>query len=323
MFSNVLLLSAGRRALLVEYFRQAIKHLGLPAKVLAADLEPRLSSACQLADEALETPRIADPDYIERLLAICQMREVAIVVPTIDTDLLVLAQHRDRFAAVGTQVVVSDHALVARCRDKRLTAQLFGEYRIATAEEVDPHVPESYPLIARPYNGSSSKDIFVAHTIGELALQVQGAPAFVFNRYLDHSQHDEYTVDMYFDRQHRLKCLVPRLRVAVRAGEVSKAITCKAPWIAGLRERFDQLVGARGCLTMQLFVRRADQQIFGIEINPRFGGGYPLAYEAGANYPAWILSEYLRHETIDYFDNWESPLTMLRYDAHVLVRPAA
>ena len=142
----------------------------------------------------------------------------------------------------------------------------------------------------------------------------------MFFEYLSPNEHDEYTVDMYFDRDGILVCLVPRLRIATRAGEVSKSQTVKFDGMNALRKNFAQVDGARGCLTVQIVVRHSDSQIFGIEVNARFGGGYPLSCEAGANFPEWIVREYFMNERIDYFDGWEDQLTMLRYDDHVLVR---
>jgi carbamoyl-phosphate synthase large subunit len=87
-----------------------------------------------------------------------------------------------------------------------------------------------------------------------------------------------------------------------------------------LRERFGKVAGARGCITMQIFVHRQSQTVYGIEINARFGGGYPLSYEAGANFPGWLIQEHFFGVRNEFFDGWENDLTMLRYDEHVVVR---
>jgi carbamoyl-phosphate synthase large subunit len=90
-----------------------------------------------------------------------------------------------------------------------------------------------------------------------------------------------------------------------------------------LRDRLGSIEHARGCITLQLFVHRQSQEAYAIEINPRFGGGYPLSYEAGANFPRWLIQEYLLGMPVEFCDAWESDLTMLRYDDHVIVRGAA
>ena len=129
----------------------------------------------------------------------------------------------------------------------------------------------------------------------------------------------EFTVDMYYDRKGRLKCAVPRERLEVRTGEVSKGATRKNSLYGLLIENMAVLEGARGCITAQFFFNGRNDTLYGVEINPRFGGGFPLTYAAGGNYPGWLIREYLYGEEILFFDRWENNLIMLRYDAKVLV----
>lgn len=320
MPKNVLITSAGRRGVLVQLFQQALHKLFLNGKVYAGDLQPNLSSACQLADGYFSTPSIQNPKYVDRLLQFCESHAVQVMIPTIDTDLMVLAKNRHRFLDIGTTVLVSDAELVRRCRDKRVTPQLFTQYDIGSPRIVNPRLESAFPLIAKPFDGSSGNNLHIIFGRDELRPQLLGDPSLVFFEYLSPSEHDEYTVDMYFDRDGILVCLVPRLRIATRAGEVSKSQTVKFDGMNALRKSFAQVDGARGCLTVQIVVRHSDAQIFGIEVNARFGGGYPLSCEAGANFPEWIVREYFMNEQVHYFDGWEDQLTMLRYDDHVLVR---
>ena len=112
---------------------------------------------------------------------------------------------------------------------------------------------------------------------------------------------------------------MPRQRLEVRGGEVSKGIT-RRDWVYDyLLQRLRVLPGARGCLTLQVFAGPQAGEVLGIEINPRFGGGFPLSLAAGADFPAWLLREYLHGETLPFCDDWERDLMMLRYDAKVLV----
>ena len=323
MPEHLLILSAGRRCLLVQYFQEALRRSVPGAKVIAGDMSPELSSACQMADQNLRTSEIHDPEYINQLLKLCEMNQIRLVIPTIDTDLLLLAENRARFAERGIEVLVSDADLVRQCRDKRQTTSLFARHEISSPTQVDPLKETKFPLIAKPYDGSSSTNLHVVDSVKKLSESLLSDSKIVFFEYLSHEEHDEYTIDMYFDRDGFLKCFVPRLRMATRAGEVSKSRTEKLPALMSMREKFRHLPGARGCIAMQLFVCKRDNQLYGIEINPRFGGGFPLSYEAGAKYPTWIVAEYFHHEKIQYYDAWKDQLTMLRYDAHVLVPSAA
>jgi carbamoyl-phosphate synthase large subunit len=320
---SVLITSAGRRGKLVLVFRNELVQLLPGARVYAADARPELSVACQLTDSAFAVPRVDDAAYVPRLIEICTAHDIGLLVPTIDPELIVLAQYREQFASYGISVAVSDEMFVRTCRDKRQTAKWFAERELGTPLTVNPCTASTYPIFAKPYDGSCSRGARVIESRRDLTDELLNDERMMFVEYLAPSAHDEYTIDMYFDRAGELRCLVPRLRIETRGGEVSKGQTRRLPAVGALKERLRMIEGARGCITLQVFVERRSNQIYAIEINPRFGGGYPLSYEAGANFPRWLIQEYLLGERIEFFDGWESDLTMLRYDDHVVVRGAA
>ena len=109
-------------------------------------------------------------------------------------------------------------------------------------------------------------------------------------------------------------CCVPRQRLEVRGGEISKCITRKDNVLPALKKYIGRINGARGVLTLQIFVDPSREKMLGIEINPRFGGGYPISHAAGANYPCMLIKEYLLGESLGFHDEWCSDLVMLRYD---------
>lgn len=314
---NVLILSAGRRVSLVRAFQEAMRRLELPGKVLAADLRPDLSAACQVA-ERCQLPHVLAEEYPVALRELCLQQRVALAIPTIDTELPVLASLRPSFAERGIHLVVSSEELVRRCRDKRLTTGLFEGLGLPT-----PRLYRGgdlqFPLFAKPVSGSMSQGIRVFTSAHELEVSGLDLEAHLLMEVVSPQEWDEVTIDLYYDRSGALRGLVPRRRLEVRAGEVSKAWTDKS-LVAGLRPLFDKLQGARGCLTAQVFVHRQEQRFLGIEINPRFGGGYPLSERAGARYPETLLREYLGGETVPYRQDWEDRLMMLRYDAEVWTR---
>jgi carbamoyl-phosphate synthase large subunit len=315
---NVLLLSAGRRVELIKAFRHELHLRGLLSKMLAIDLKPEMSAACQLADQAFSLPCVTAPGYMDELFALCLQHKVGLVVPTIDTELLSLAEQRDRFAAEGIDLVISDESLIRLCRDKRLTAQLFNSVgidvpRILNRQQI------TFPCFAKPYDGSRSIGAAKLSQAADLSDGMRDDPKMMFMEFIDQS-FNEYTVDAYFDRMGALKCLVPRHRLEVRDGEVNKGVTRKHHVYDYLVDKLGKVDGARGCLTVQLFAHPHEKRYAALEINPRFGGGFPLSYSAGANYPGWLIDEYLLQKEVDFFDGWTSDLMMLRYDAHMLVK---
>lgn len=317
---NILICSAGRRVSLVHCFQESLSRRSLlDSKVLTVDLSPSLSPACLLSDGHIDIGRFADPTYPQQLLDVCLKNDVMLVVPTIDTELMLLAQHRKHFEQNGVTLVVSDESLVQICRDKRLCNRFFESRDVAVPKSLSLEEPR-FPFFIKPYNGSSSQDIFVVKNAAMLSESMRDTSRFMHMEYLDPSCHTEYTVDMYYSKEGVLSCLVPRVRLATRSGEVSKGITRRGKTMDFLRERFANIEGARGCITLQLFHNDDQDKFYGIEINPRFGGGYPLSYKAGADFPGWLIDEYVFGKSISYFDRWEDGLLMLRYDQELFVR---
>ncbi len=288
------------------------------ANVYTTDMNPEWSAACRISDGFFVLPRITDSDYIHKLLNLCLRENIGLIVPTIDTELEVLSKNRDLFSFSGISIAVSDLSLVSRCRDKRETNKLFSEFEIDYPVEIDKYYPR-FPLFVKPYDGSLSKDILLIKNSFDWHESLLENEKLMFMEYLSPDEYQEFTVDAYFDKQSNLKCLVPRRRIEVRGGEISKGRVEKGMLYSVLKEKFKKIPGARSCLTMQFFEQRKTGRIVGIEINPRFGGGFPLSYAAGALFPGLLIDEYILGKEIDFYEDWIDKLVMLRYDAEVIL----
>lgn len=322
---NVLISSAGRRYALLQNHRHALEALGLRGEVLAADAS-RLSAAALAADRSFVVPRCKAPDFIPAMLELCRSQAVSLLVPTIDTELPMLAEHRDDFAAVGTTVAVSAPDVVAIGGDKdRTHAWLVGAgfptVRQAHAREaIEDRSTWPFPFLVKPKGGSSSIGVAIVRDEEALRAACRGGD------YIAQSIAPgiEYTVDILAGRSGECRCTVPRRRLEVRAGEVSKAVTVRHPLVEDLARKICQaLPGAYGALNLQVFHDERTQELSVIELNPRFGGGFPLAQEAGARYPQWIIEEILGLPSTASPAGWRSGLVMVRYDAAVFADAAA
>lgn len=316
---NILVTSAGQRVSLVRAFQKEIKRLNHSNKVYTVDLNPTLAPACHVSDDYRTVKRVTDLHYIPELLELCRELDVKLIIPTIDTELKILAENRVLFEEEGIIPIVSELNFIEACRDKRIISNFFNDHDIDTPREIDKNNP-TFPLFIKPYDGSLSKDTFLIREASELRDYHFQNPKLMFMEYIDHDLYDEYTVDTYYDRHGDLKCVVPRKRIFVRAGEINKGVTHKNEIVDYLQDKLSHINGAIGCLTMQFFFNQQTKRIFGIEINPRFGGGYPLSYLSGANYPKYLIDEYILNKDVGYFDGWENNLLMLRYDDEILVR---
>ena len=319
--NNILITSAGKRVVLVQIFQRTLQEIGLDAKVYTTDMRPGMAPAGIVSDGCISVPRCTADNYIDCLLDICRDRQIGVIIPTIDTELLVLAENCDRFRARGVRLAVPDKEFIRICRDKRRTKDFFLQRGIAVPEERDKHHPV-FPMFAKPYDGSLSTNIHVIRSAEDLTHDIMTDPKLIFMEYVDRTQYKEFTVDMYYGLDGRVKGIVPRERIEIRAGEINKGITRKNGIVSFLRERLGVLEGVRGCICLQLFYRESDGDVKGIEVNPRFGGGFPLSYYAKANYADYLVREYLLGEKVEYSEAWLDRTLMLRYDNDIIVYDA-
>jgi carbamoyl-phosphate synthase large subunit len=308
---NVLISSAGRRVVLARLFRDALALLEVRGTVIAADASP-LSATYTEASERFLVPRCTAPEFVPTLLDECRARKIDLIIPTIDTELPILASARGHFNAHGITVAVSGPETVAIGQDKALTHRWLvtsGLPHVTQWPSADaPDDPSLYPLIAKPRCGSSSVGVQRVANPAELA------PL----RSLDYVVEElapgrEHTIDIYIDRHGQLVTAVPRRRLETRGGEVSKGLTVANRDLITLAERVAAaLPDAYGALNFQCFVGE-DGQLAIIELNARFGGGFPLSDAAGAHIPRWMIEDLIGVPSTagrDFVDG----LVMLRYD---------
>ncbi len=313
MIKNILITSAGRRVSLVKNFQETLKKYNKNAKVFTTDMNPVMSSACQVSDGFFKVPRVTDKSYLSVLKDICKKNSISIIVPTIDTELHILASVKDEFLQDGILIVISSKKLCDTFYLKSSTEKFFIKNGFDTPKVINDLDRCSYPVFAKLNNSSCSIGAMKVYTPKEAKILAQDKN-YIFQEFIDG---DEYTVDVFIDRKGKVISIVPRLRVEVRAGEVSKAKTVKDKKIINEVKRLcNFLDGAYGCLTIQLF--KTDERIIFIEINPRFGGGYPLTYLSGANFAKYLIEDCLGND-LNYSENWKDKNIMLRYDAEVIV----
>lgn len=318
---TMLVTSAGRRVALLQAFRRGAEHLGVELELLACDLEPDLSAACHVADESFAVPPATHDDYVDALLEICRRRRVQLVVPTIDPDLAPLANAHDRFNTLGAQIAASAPAVIDIARDKLTTAEFLAAQGIPTprtetlaAVREDPG-SWTWPVLLKPRHGSSGRAVSIVQSPAGLP---PGEDEPMIVQTLLHGE--EWTVSIYIDNAGRLRAVVPHRRIKIRAGEVEKGVTRRAPRLIEIGEKIAAaLPGARGVLCYQAMVS-PDGAAHVFEINARFGGGYPLADHAGAAFARWLIEARLGMPS-SAGNDWTEDVVMLRYDAAVFVEP--
>ncbi|MHC4186767.1 MAG: ATP-grasp domain-containing protein [Planctomycetota bacterium] len=315
---NILFTCIGRRVSLLRNFRRAAGQIKLKAKMFGADIT-ELSSAFQLCDKKFLVKPTTHRGYILELLSIVKKHKVNLVVPTVDLDLKVLARAKQRFSKLGCVVLISRPKVIDICQDKRKTHQFlikngFDTPMTMSARKALSAKRPKWPCFLKPWDGYASRGNAIVRNRRELQMFSKRIPNCIVQEYIEGN---EFTCDVYVDCDLKVSCVVPRKRIEVRSGEVSKGQVVKDKRIMNKARQLVELLGAGpGVITIQL-IRSKKGELKFIEINPRFGGGVPLSIKAGADFPKWILSEMVGNKSRMSFDGFESGLVMLRFDDEV------
>ena len=218
---RILFTGVGRRVELMQAFRQAANRLNVILKLYGADIAGTASSALAFCDYTRKVCGMRDTDYIPQLLRICEADHLDLLIPTIDTDLLVLSQNAAKLDEIGTKVLISKSDKIAICRDKNYTADFFESCGLKAPWTVNDyqlyHGP--YPCFIKPKDGSSSINAYKVENESELKVYAEQVGDYIVQPFIEGT---EYTVDIFCDYEGNPVFITPRIRVAVRAGEVLK-----------------------------------------------------------------------------------------------------
>lgn len=297
---RILFTGVGRRIELIKAFREASLVLNKSIKIYGADMAASAPALC-FCDETRKICAMRDPAYIDELLKICADDEIDLVIPTIDTDLLVLSQSKYRFDEIGTKVMISSYEMVSICRDKNYTSDFFvkcGLHAPRTYNDAGSY-SGAYPCFIKPKDGSSSINAFKVNDEEELSVYSTLIGDYIIQQFVKGT---EYTVDVFCDFDGNPVYITPRIRLAVRAGEVLKTQIVSDPVIESEIKALIKEFKPCGPITVQLIKEDETGINYYIEINPRYGGGAPLSMKAGARSAEAIL-KLLSGEKLAYMEN--------------------
>ena len=314
----------GRRVELLRAFGRAGQLLGIRLDIHGADAH-RLSPAMHLVDKPHLVPPIAGKDYIDALLRLVQRHKIDLLIPLLDLELIAIAQAVGRFEQVGCRALISSESVIKTCRDKLATYEALKRAGIDTPKtrafsDAVNRKRHRFPYFLKPRTGSAAMGNYIVLNVDELRTFGQRVKDAIVQEFVEGV---EYTLDVYTGFNGQPKSVVPRKRLEVRTGEVSKSLIVKDPAIMAIGRAVAEMLGeCRGVITVQCIVT-PQRRIRVIEINPRFGGGVPLSIHAGADSPKWILMELLGKNPRIHPTAFRNDVAMLRFDDSVFVPGAS
>ena len=317
---NILILSAGTRNKVVQYFR---KELAGKGTVIATDMS-ELAPAIYEADKHFIVPRMSDPGYLDVIVKICEEENVTGVLSLIDPELSLLAQNQEKFAAIGTTVIGSTYDLCEMALDKfRMYHWLTAHgYRCAKSymdkeaffADVDA-VVITYPVFVKPARGSASISISKVYDRETVELLFAHEDGLMIQEFLDGQ---EIGADVYIDMvSHEVVSIFTKKKLKMRAGETDKAVSFKDEKLFALIERFVKDAGYNGQIDIDIF--EVDGEYYISEVNPRFGGGYPHAYESGVDHMALIANNLNGIPNSRQVGNYRNGIFMMKYN-EIMIR---
>ena len=318
---NILITSAGTRNKVVQYFKKEFDGIG---KVIATDMSD-LAPAIYEADKFYLVPRIDDPTYIDKLLEICKKEDINCLFALIDPELSLIAKNKDKFLEIGVIPLISNYEAVELAFDKYEMYKYLNSNGFKAAKtyidknEFYKDLDEekiNFPVFVKPYRGSASININKVNSKQEIDTLFEVNDDLIIQEFMDGQ---EIGADVYIDPiSKKVVSIFTKEKIKMRAGETDKARSFKDEKLFVLITELVEKIGYEYMIDMDVF--RINGEYYISEINPRFGGGYPHAYESGVNFPKLIINSVNNIENKIEIGNYDENIYMMKYNEIKIIK---
>ncbi len=318
---NILILSCGTRNKIVQYFKKELAGKGL---VMATDCSNR-APALYDADKHFIVPKIDYDGYLDVILSICKENSIKGILSLIDPELILLAEYKQAFLDIGTVPIVSNYNVVERCNDKYYMYKFLINNGFNTIksyinkEEFYRDVEAGrikYPVFLKPVKGSASINISKVTSKKEVDMLFNRFDNLMIQEFMDGV---EYGADVYIDMiSSEIVAIFIKEKILMRAGETDKSVSVKDQKLFDLIKRFVKTTGLKGIIDIDIFKKNGEYFIS--EVNPRFGGGYPHAYECGVNVPRMIIKNISGIVNKNVIGDYSIGIYMMKYSEIKVIR---
>lgn len=318
---NILILAAGTRNKIVQYFKRTFDGVGTVVATDASLLGPAIYDA----DKYYIVPPITEDGYVDKILEICQKEQIRGVLSLIDPELSLLAANKEKFEAIGTTIIGSSYDLCEMALDKMQMYEWLKSHGYSCArswmdkEEFYKAVDAgevTYPVFVKPYRGSASISISKVYEKETVDLLFAHEDDLMIQEFLDGQ---EIGADVYIDLiSGEVVSIFTKKKIKMRAGETDKAVSFKDPALFALIEKFVKEAGYKGQIDIDIF--EINGQYYISEVNPRFGGGYPHAYECGVDHMKLILNNLNGIVNEKHIGAYDEGIYMMKYNEVKIVK---
>lgn len=318
---NILITSVGTRNKIVQYFKNEVGNSG---KIIATDMS-ELAPAIYEADKFYIVPAMSDPKYLDIILDICKKEKVDALFTLIDPEISLIAKNKTRFLNIGTIPLVSEYEQVELAFDKYKMFCYLKENGFKTAKSyVDKNEfytdlnegKINFPVFVKPVKGSASINISKVNSKKEIDLLFNLYDNLIIQEFLNGQ---EIGADVYIDPiSKKVVSIFTKEKIKMRAGETDKARSFKDKKLFELISRLAEKIGYQYMIDIDIFKMGNDYYIS--EINPRFGGGYPHAYESGVKFTKFVINSINNVENQSHIGEYEENIYMMKYNEIMIKR---
>ena len=306
---NIMMLGGARRVSMAELFKRSGERIGREVNIISYELMEQVPIA--LVGKVVVGLRWSDPNVVSDIVRVAKEYEIDIILPFVSGAIEIASKVRNHLPEVF--IPVGDFETSRKMFDKIEAAKAFDKAGIP--------IPKTYtaltakmPAIAKPRKGSASRGIKIFHTLDEL-MQLENLSDYLVQEYIENK--DEYTVDCYVSQKGEILTVVPRVRLEVMGGEVTRTITCRNAALDKLSRQVIEIFKLRGPITLQFLHDLDRNRYLLMEVNPRLGGGVVCSIYAGAPITDYIIDE-SRGITLQPCDDWAYNTLMARYQKEAI-----
>ncbi|ALJ04742.1 ATP-dependent carboxylate-amine ligase [Pseudalgibacter alginicilyticus] len=326
---NILFTCAGRRNYLINYFKEALKGNGF---IIATDMQANAAALID-ADISITVPNIYSNLYISTLKNICIEYKVDAVISLNDLELPILSKHKNELEKNGTKVIISDELAIDISFDKWKTYEFLTSINLLTPKTyLDLNIvlkdlesnELNFPLVLKPRWGSSSIGVDIVQNIEELELAYKLLKIKLSRSTLNQENINkaiiiqqkiggtEFGMDVLNNFNGNYYGTFVREKLSMRFGETDKAKSVINAEISKVGEVISKNLHHFGNLDCDVFIE--ENNIYVLELNPRFGGGYPFSHEAGINIAAIYIEWIKGGNNIDKYNNYKDNISFSKCD---------
>jgi carbamoyl-phosphate synthase large subunit len=310
---NLLFSCVGKRSYIIEYFRQSLT----PSDSIIGTSNTEWAPALRYCDKKFYMPDIVADNYIDAMLQLCKEEKIDALLSFLDKDVDVLAQYYDDFKSIGVIPILPKPKASRICFDKFATFRFLREQGINTpmtfldqtqAKEAIRERRLQFPVIVKPQFGCASKNVFTAHGLEEMETYFQLEKDMMIQEMI---QGEELDIDICNDISgEEVLAVVPWKKFSSRGGEAESAVTLDDPGLIKLGIRLGKAVGQAGPMDVDVFKVEDDYHV--IDLNPRFGGGYPVTQLAGGDYPGMLVKMIRGENVMPRIGDYKAGVTMMK-----------